>query len=363
MVPAYDIVVATRNRPMMLSLSLPLLVAQQPPPRRIVVIDSSDEHEPVRAAVQRCCAGAGTQLIVRHTRAGLTYQRNQGLALAKAPIVMFPDDDALAFPGVAAALLRVYARDPEGNIGGVCAAFANKLPPSVAGGAQAVYRRRLIDRIRQAVEGRRKRVEDRFVPDPFIIHGRSRWHVRPVPPWLSEEDAVQVEWMTGLCMTYRTEVIRSVGFDEVLRRYALFEDVEASFSVAATHLIVGARRARLFHYRAPGQRADGMELGATQLLNKAYIVCKHASPQAEARRWLRRYGWYKLGLYLLGVHSRFGHRRAKGLWRALRCLPRLTSAPASELAARYQELLGECIDVPAEPASGSPANCEAAASR
>jgi glycosyltransferase involved in cell wall biosynthesis len=337
----YDLVIATRNRPHALKLSVPLLLQQSIPPKRLIIADASDEPGPVRQVVEELCAGAKSELIFLECTRGLTRQRNRGLQEVKAPVVMFPDDDALAFPGVAENIMRAYELDTDGALGGVCAAWASELPAAV--GDKLTYKMNRGDKIKLAVSAYRKRIEAWLFPNPFFVHGREQWRVRPVPEWLKRENVVQVEWMTGLCMSYRTELIRERRFDETLEGYGLFEDVEASFKISHTHLIVGANKAQLFHYRMPGKRGRGVEMGATQLLNRAYIVCKHSPKGSAARRLLRRYAWYKLLLYSLESYTAFGRDRVRGGWRGLRGTRVLMNTPEAELAERYKELREKSI--------------------
>ncbi len=58
-------------------------------------------------------------LDVIESAAGSSTQRNAGLARVASPVVFFPDDDALWFPGFSSAVMRIYERDTDGLIGGV----------------------------------------------------------------------------------------------------------------------------------------------------------------------------------------------------------------------------------------------------
>ena len=49
----FDIVLATRNRPEALALSIPLMLSQSRQPGRLIVIDSSNDHAPVAARGDR----------------------------------------------------------------------------------------------------------------------------------------------------------------------------------------------------------------------------------------------------------------------------------------------------------------------
>ena len=51
-------VIATRNRPEALALSIPLILGQSRKPRKLIVIDSSDDHAPVAEAVAETVATA-----------------------------------------------------------------------------------------------------------------------------------------------------------------------------------------------------------------------------------------------------------------------------------------------------------------
>ena len=185
-------------------------------------------------------------------------------------------------------------------------------------------------------------VENALFPNPFFVHGRSRWEVRPRPPWLEEENAVLVEWMTGFRMTFRTEGIRRYGFDEALTNYAVFEDVDASFNVMKEKLIVGARNAHVFHYKAPHGRGGGQRLGATQILMRNYIVCKHSPVGSPARGLLKSYARYKFAQYLLTPHPEFRRARIRGAWLALGWTDEFLGTPPELLRDLYIRSMEEC---------------------
>ena len=340
----YDIVIATRNRAAALALSVPLMVRQSRPPRTLIVVDSSDDTAPSREAVEAAAGASGVPCEFIVSEPGTAIQRNLGLKRVEAPVVMFPDDDSIWFDGVGEAVMRVYERDTDGLIGAVCGAASPEPPPGLLETATTAYRMNLLDRVRERVASQRAKVEQRLFPDPFGIHGRARWSVLPAPDWLDEENCVRVEWMTGFRMSFRTEVIRSLGFDEALGRYALFEDTDASFSVMERRLVVGARGAKIYHYRAPGARGDGLAMGALQVLNRAYVVCKHAAPGSAARRRIKRYGRYKLVQYFTGGRSGYGHDRVIGARRALAHLDLITDASADRLREVYLKARAECMN-------------------
>lgn len=338
----YDIVIATRNRPAILKVSIPLMLSQARHPRRLIVVDSSDDDQAARKSVESVLVGDPVEFEFLRSEPGSSRQRNAGLRRVRSPVVMFPDDDSLWLPGVAEAVMRVYERDERGVIGAVCTAESLVAPSEAIATARQVHEVSRADRIRLRIARRRYQIEHSLFPDPFILHGRSRWNVQPPPAWLPEENAVLVEWMTGFRMSFRTEIIRRSGFDEALPNYGLFEDTEASFQVMKTHLVVGARRAQVFHYRTPGKRANGVIAGAAQLLNRAYVVCRHSPPGSLARRMIPRYSQYKVAQYSLACHEPFGRQRFRGAWRALGSLEPIDRATPELLSQVYKSQLEIC---------------------
>lgn len=339
----YDVVIATRNRPDVLRVSIPLLLEQSVPPSQLIVIDSSDDHRPVRDAVLAATARARIPVVVEHAAPSAAAQRNRGVELVRSPVVFFPDDDSLYFPDTADRILRVYESDKEQAIGGVCAAESPLPPPKsglvVAAGTDMDFR----DRFKQRFAHTRARIEKKVFPDPFVLWGQHCIRNSVIPEWFVDHDVVPVEWMTGFRMTFRTETIRKIGFGSYLGRYSLFEDTLASFEVWKNQMVVGARRAKIFHYKAPGRRTGGTESGIQQILNRACIVVKNAPPGSLARRRLKRYARYKIAQYTLGARGQYGRERLIGARRAAAMIDRLLAAEPDQIVETYQQARSECL--------------------
>lgn len=359
----YTIVIATRNRPAALRLSIPRMLAQSRPPSQLVVIDSSDDHAATAAAVEECAAGHPLDLVIREGERGLTRQRNAGLDLVRHPLAFFPDDDSIWFPDTAAEKLEVYERDEDELIAAVCG-NETRFPPDDwhSSSEPASYHMSRGHRLRQRIGGTRTRLERRVTPDPARTLGQAFCPPeRDLPEWFGERDVVPVEWMTGFRMSFRTEVIRRVRFDEALSRYSLFEDIDASLGAWRRGLVVAALRARVHHYRSPERRDAGRRLGVEQLANKAYIVCKHSEPGAAARGHIRPFARYKLLQYRLGAHDAFGRERLQGARAAFAELPDFVTAPSTEAPALYRDAMARLLETPAAcpPAPGAiPETCD-----
>lgn len=128
----YDVIIATRNRSEALKLSIPLILQQGHPPQNLIIVDASDDHETVRETVIEIVGEFACSLKILHCRPNLPYQRNRGLEHVESPVVILPDDDSFWWSGVGEAIMRVYERDNDGDIGGVCAVATPTPPPGVA---------------------------------------------------------------------------------------------------------------------------------------------------------------------------------------------------------------------------------------
>lgn len=342
----FDIILATRNRLPVLHLSLPLMLGQSRLPRRLVLVDASDDHEEVASTAKNIVARskARVDLIVLRTDPGSARQRNAGLTLAASPVVLMPDDDALWFPGFSESIMEVYERDREARIGGVGGAESAVPPPGVLDGRQdAPYRMEARDRLQLLIGRFLDIVEYRLFPDPIFIEGDERRGRHALPEWFRREETRAVPVLGGFLMSFRTDLIRCRGFDTALGGYALLEDYDASLTVLGGHLLVEARKARVFHYRAPQKRMNGAEWGAVQILNRAYVVCKHSPQRSRARRRLLAYSCYKLMRYAAQGQTRYGRERVEGALRALWLVPRLIGAPPERLSETYRQLREKCL--------------------
>lgn len=342
----YDVIIVTRNRPEALSLSVPLLIGQSRQPQKLIVIDSSDDHGPAAETIAQATDNWSGDLIVEHTAPGSTLQRNFGLTHVTAPVVVFPDDDSLYCAGALEAMLEIYERDHDGAIAGVCAAEAQVPPDGVLEGA--AYQ--MLSEHRSGTASRRVRrwLERRITAlKPALAIGRALNGRHSVPDWLAAMDARPVEYMTGFRMSFRTEAIRPVGFDEALDGYALEEDVDASFTAMQSGLVVGALRARVYHHRFPSGRGDAFTRGRMEILNRTYVLSKHTTGPTGtsllARAALRAHvGFvlFKFASLVPSLGSAYGRARFVGAWSGAKASRTVWRADPDDRAATYLAAVG-----------------------
>lgn len=339
----FDIVLATCNRQLVLQLSIPLMLAQNRLPRRFIVVDSSDDHSATRRAVEGVFNRTETSvqlLILESPIAGSSRQRNIGLQCVGSPVVIFPDDDVLWYSGTADAIMRIYEKDSDGAVGCVATSVASVGPEGVFPSSEAPYQLELRDRVARNLRKVLGPIEGKLFSDP-INPGNSWmevWGTKTPPTWLHDEDAELCGPVFGYRMSFRTEAIRGLGgFDERLGRYSMFEDSDASIGSLRTHMNVCSRRAKVFHYRVPGERVSGSEFGMMAILNRTYVVCKHSLPGSTARRKLKRYLYYKSARYLLQTYTNYGRKRFWGAIHALPAARKLINTPIEELSNLYMK--------------------------
>lgn len=113
-----SVVIPTHNRCPILELSLAALLSQPVAVEKveiIVVDDGSIDATP--ELVQRIGASSAVELrYLYQQQQGAGAARNRGLQQAKAPVVLFMDDDIIASPGLLAEHMRSHHLHPEHNI-------------------------------------------------------------------------------------------------------------------------------------------------------------------------------------------------------------------------------------------------------
>lgn len=346
MITSYSTVIVTRNRPAALALSLPRHLVQSRLPERVLIIDSSDDPSENRSLVARLAPTTPIPLEHQVSVPGMTLQRNIGLAQITSDVVFFPDDDSLVHPNSLAEMMRIYDLDKSGRIGGVCAIETPLPPPNVFVGQSAIYEKRKVDRIRARLAPLRVRLEDTLFPDPMKLAARRlQQNLQPPESWIAANNAAWVEWMTGFRMSFRTSVIKKVGFNENLGRYALYEDIDAGFGVlAGGHSLVAALDAKIYHHKAPENRTDGRQMGVINILNRAYVVLRSGVANNNIRRSLDRYSRYRITQFAVGAKTGYGRDRLAGALAGYRAMPTLLDTPPHLLDEVYLKLRQTCLN-------------------
>jgi glycosyltransferase involved in cell wall biosynthesis len=320
-------------------MSIPLILKQDVSPERLIVVDASDDHESIKAEVSEISERLGFEntVVVKSDTANSARQRNIGLKFVQAPIVMFPDDDSMWHAGFASSILKIYQADMRGQVGGV-SGVGVLTPPSELG--QPTYNRSWFITAKQALQPYRNYIEQRSFPKPFDVIGASTWTSKV--DVLDEVNSKRIAYITGYRMSFRTDAVRRVGFDETLgygSGYSYHEDMDVSLRLAMEgYALVSAESAKVCHLSFPGKRGDDYGYGFCVIANCVYVCRKTMNGDTQIFRTMERYLKYKVSLYASRFYTNHGRQVFLGAFDAWRHRFKLLNADEVGLSDAYKSL-------------------------
>jgi len=112
--PHVSVVLPTYNRSPGLRRTLASVLRQHAPTRRyeVIVVDNNSNDD-TRAEVERVMAGDATVRYVMERNQGVSYARNAGIAVARAPILAFVDDDVTVDADWIETICRTFEQHPD----------------------------------------------------------------------------------------------------------------------------------------------------------------------------------------------------------------------------------------------------------
>jgi len=342
----YDCVIATKDRINALRMSIPLILRQEILPERLIIVDASDDYDPVKAEVGQISEQFGFKnaIVVKSDAASSSRQRNIGLQLVQAPVVMFPDDDSMWHRGFAANILKVYEADVRRQVGGVTGLGVLEAPPELA---QPSYKKSAFGNLKAKIQPYRGLFEERYFPKPLDLIGLATYKENMNIDVVDDDTSRRVPHITGFRMSFRTDAIKQVGFDETLgygAGYAYHEDFDVSLAIERLgYALVSAERAKVCHYSFPGRRGQGYAYGFCVIANTIYVCKKHIGRETQIYRALDRYLKYKVALYASRFHSNHGREVFLGAFDAWRNRSKLLEADSADLSDAYKALCDQYI--------------------
>jgi GT2 family glycosyltransferase len=271
------LIIATRNRPNELLVSVESIVAQTLLPGEFCIVDSSDET-PVRAKIEELCSEVGLTLDYHHPAPrGLTIQRNIGVERTSGDPVFFVDDDVFLEPNCHEEILKEYEKwGPE--LGGVRATPKNPARPPLI----SILWRKLFGIGGWWPEASGKMNAGFWVEGISIAAG-----VR------------KIEYMTGWFMSFKREVLEKETFDEALSGYAHKEDVDFTYRVHKRgYLMLQTPKAICAHFQTVTSRLPSHQLMRMNLGNQFYLFRKNMPQDGRHKVAL---WWGLFGLFLLNI--------------------------------------------------------------
>jgi GT2 family glycosyltransferase len=285
-----SIIIPTKNRSRDLSDTLRTILTQTVLPHEIIIVDQGGRNERQKLLADIFGSSpedtrAKLKYLWDPTLPGLTTARNIGMAAASGDVILFLDDDVLLERNFLAELNRVYEVHTEAV--GVSGVVTNYPPPALS------YR------IWDSIFMRGPLHDDRQPVYWAASVGKSRKPIR-------------VSRLGGGLMSFRTDAIRSLRFDENLRGVSDGEDVDFCLRLGDKAFLFMAPAARLIHNQSPSGRERGHWL-RRHARGTAYLYRRNWSRGFHNRACI---AWLNIGYALVAAIASIG-RLSLQPWRAL----------------------------------------------
>lgn len=230
----HELIICTRNRPRDLESCLESIAGQTVLPHRVIVVDSSDTDD-AQKVTENLAEGSTIEVKFFRTAPRKTIQLNVGLDLVdtSTEIVHFTDDDVVLDPDYLGNILEAFRSHPEcGGVGGRISK-----PPTQRARGPGLYRRAfLLDSKRQGA----------------LLRSGMNVLCR------TGDRTKQVDWLPGCSMSYRTNVIAGLRFDETRTGNGMGEDVDFSARVAERACLLWTPEPVIDHRESPLNRDDDL---------------------------------------------------------------------------------------------------------
>ncbi|HEY9908930.1 MAG TPA: glycosyltransferase [Thermosynechococcaceae cyanobacterium] len=352
---SWGLVIATYRREKVLPMCIKFAVEQTRRPIEVVVVDASDYWETTRDTVMTEIASQHPDIrwvYVAAEQRSLTVQRNQAIRLATADIAFLFDDDSLMYPDCAEEVMRVYEADPEQIVKGV-QANPHELPPSdprvsdskhYTAESKGLYSRYgFLSAIYRFLWKNLLLMDSgiNFIP----YDGRYPTHV--LPSAVQQLHIAPAILLAGFRMTYRREAVLKEPFEPLLRYYAAWEDVDASYRVSRQGALLTALDADVHHFYSASGRINRLQVAALSSLNQAIFLRKYSSNLRRDKR-----AFYQLMARRVIAEAlkdtlscRWKFPQLRGILVALKHAPSVFFLPLEELNDWYPSLQKQIIEM------------------
>jgi len=249
-------IIATLDRPAVLRRTLQSLATSDSVPAELIVIDASSDTQ-TEEMLKNWVAESRIEFVYQKAiTVGAAAQRNQGVPLARNPLIWFLDDDILLEPDCLARLCR--AINDDSSLGGVNAMIVNQryMTPGLV--SRSLFRI-LSEKAESTYAGKCLGPAVNLLPEDSD----------DLP------ESVPVEWLNTTCTLYRKTALNSPPFDDHFTGYSLLEDLALSLTVGKHWNLANVRKARIVHDSQPGEHKDGQSARAEmELVNRHYVMSR-----------------------------------------------------------------------------------------
>jgi glucosyl-dolichyl phosphate glucuronosyltransferase len=290
--PPVAVVIPTKNRAADLQRTVKSLLGQSVLPNQLIIVDQSATDES-RQAVTKQFGQASSEVrdtmelsyTLDPTIPGGAIARNRAMDQAKGEIWLFLDDDVILEPDFLQELLAVYLRYPQAT--GVSGVVINYRLPTLG------------FRLWNLVFARGPFHDDR---QPIY------WRANQ----LGLSDPIRVTRLGAGLMSFRSEAIRKLRFDENLRGVSDGEDVDFCNRLGPDAVLMIAPRARLVHNQSQSGREQNHWL-RRRARAEHYLYRRNWDVGIKNRLC---FYWLNVGYALIAALACL-RREALGPWRSL----------------------------------------------
>jgi glycosyltransferase involved in cell wall biosynthesis len=229
---------------------------QTTPAAEIVIIDGSESDETKIALASHELSRSGIISFLKADQLGAAMQRNQGVAIASNPFILFADDDVYLEPDCIARLWR--AIDSRRDAGAVSAMITNQkyLP---MGRISSTLASLLLGKKMPSYAGK-------LIPPGWGMLPEDREDMPEV---------VEVEWLNLGATLYRKEALPNPPFQPHFKGYSMMEDITLSVTVSKKWKLLNARTARIYHDSQPGEHKKNTFVLSRMELNNRHFLMKN----------------------------------------------------------------------------------------
>ena len=249
---AYSVVIATLDRPILLSAALDSLIQQTRPPSRIIVVDASLGDE-TKAVVDRMRDRA-PMLYLRSRIQSAAQQRNLGAESVSTPLIAFVDDDVVLPAKTFSRLVAPFEGENGETIGGVAGRIEGLGHSKPKGLLWWYYRLQA------------------GYPHPNFGARLMGAAVNTLPSYEEQSGLIPSDWLNTTCVLYRTDLFARERFPE-FKGYSFMEDVHLSARIAKTHQLYFDAEAVYEHHSASTEfKQDQAAYAAAAIRNRRIVA-------------------------------------------------------------------------------------------
>jgi glucosyl-dolichyl phosphate glucuronosyltransferase len=271
-----DVVICTKNREQDLRKALRSLAGQTVVPDNTIIADASNTNGTKKLAEDFAKKNGPLRITyIKCPVAGSTFQRNCGIAFCKHDIVFFMDDDVILEPDCIEEALRIYRQYPL--CGGVSGNILNQHAHS--------FFYTLFKFV--------------FFLPYYSSRTTNKLRYSGFPKVTTAQKGVtKSSFMEGTFCSFKRLILDRYKFDENLKRYAFFEDVDLSYRVSKEYVLMRTPSAKLNHYPSRTDRISRKELREVLTFNHFYLFCKNIKKNPVT---IIAHVWSHIGLMIEAV--------------------------------------------------------------